>query len=176
MQVDPSETSLSGDEDAVLEPQAELKDWIRKTADGHLFGLSGKRICIAISMRTLWSFPSPNILSVSLSSPAMMPEPVHSFQGQKFHKLRRACLHRGVLFKDPLFPATAQSLFYKREPPPGLTWKRPKVRWKRLDGVETNRRRVHIRLSVIIEALSITGEQRWVRLRLYLCSESSNRV
>ncbi|KAI3376387.1 hypothetical protein L3Q82_016868 [Scortum barcoo] len=52
---------------------------------------------------------------------------VHSFQGQSFHKLRRACLRRGALFKDPLFPATAQSLFYKREPPPGLTWKRPRV-------------------------------------------------
>ncbi|CAF96212.1 unnamed protein product, partial [Tetraodon nigroviridis] len=71
----------------------------------------------------------------------MMPEPVHRFLGQKFHKLRRACLHRGVLFKDPLFPATAQSLFYKREPPPGLTWKRPKEICKDprlfLDGIST---------------------------------------
>uniref|UniRef100_H3CN15 Si:dkey-19b23.13 n=1 Tax=Tetraodon nigroviridis TaxID=99883 RepID=H3CN15_TETNG len=70
-----------------------------------------------------------------------MPEPVHRFLGQKFHKLRRACLHRGVLFKDPLFPATAQSLFYKREPPPGLTWKRPKEICKDprlfLDGIST---------------------------------------
>uniref|UniRef100_A0A8C3G8A5 Si:dkey-19b23.13 n=1 Tax=Cyclopterus lumpus TaxID=8103 RepID=A0A8C3G8A5_CYCLU len=47
--------------------------------------------------------------------------------GQSFHKLRRSCLRRGALFMDPLFPATAQSLFYKREPPPGLTWKRPRV-------------------------------------------------
>ncbi|KAM6894436.1 calpain-5 [Lycodopsis pacificus] len=54
-----------------------------------------------------------------------MPERVNHFQGQRFHKLRRSCLRRGALFKDPLFPATAQSLFYKREPPPGLTWKRP---------------------------------------------------
>lgn len=110
-----------------------------------MVGLSGKRICIAICVRTLWSVPPPDILSVSLSSPAMMPEPVHSFQGQKFHKLRRACLHRGVLFKDPLFPATAQSLFYRREPPPGLTWKRPKVRWKWVDGVAKNRGHIQIR-------------------------------
>ncbi|XP_028419875.1 calpain-5 [Perca flavescens] len=54
-----------------------------------------------------------------------MPERVNNFQGQSFHKLRRACLRRGALFKDSLFPATAQSLFYKRKPPPGLTWKRP---------------------------------------------------
>eukprot|EP00064_Thunnus_orientalis_P025286 superscaffoldBa00012390_g25636 len=60
-----------------------------------------------------------------------MPERVSDFQGQSFHKLRRACLHRGALFKDPLFPATAQSLFYKREPPPGLTWKRPRVSVRR---------------------------------------------
>uniref|UniRef100_A0A3Q2WAJ8 Calpain catalytic domain-containing protein n=2 Tax=Haplochromini TaxID=319058 RepID=A0A3Q2WAJ8_HAPBU len=56
-----------------------------------------------------------------------MPERVYDFQGQSFHKLRRACLRRGALFKDPLFPATDQSLFYKRQPPPGLTWKRPRV-------------------------------------------------
>ncbi|XP_041842615.1 calpain-5-like [Melanotaenia boesemani] len=54
-----------------------------------------------------------------------MPERVNDFQGQSFHKLRRACLRRGALFKDPLFPASNQSLFYKRAPPPDLTWKRP---------------------------------------------------
>uniref|UniRef100_A0A3B4YGI2 Calpain-5-like n=1 Tax=Seriola lalandi dorsalis TaxID=1841481 RepID=A0A3B4YGI2_SERLL len=47
--------------------------------------------------------------------------------GQSFHRLRRDCMRRGALFKDPLFPTTAQSLFYKREPPLGLTWKRPRV-------------------------------------------------
>ncbi|KAM9335908.1 calpain-5 isoform 1-T1 [Symphorus nematophorus] len=70
-----------------------------------------------------------------------MPERVHSFQGQSFHKLRRACLRRGALFKDPLFPAAAQSLFYKREPPPGLTWKRPREICKDprlfVDGIST---------------------------------------
>uniref|UniRef100_A0A3Q3GUC9 Si:dkey-19b23.13 n=1 Tax=Labrus bergylta TaxID=56723 RepID=A0A3Q3GUC9_9LABR len=70
-----------------------------------------------------------------------MPERVHTFQGQNFHKLRRACLRRGALFKDPLFPTTAQSLFYKREPPPGLTWRRPREICKDprlfVDGIST---------------------------------------
>ncbi|XP_053199328.1 calpain-5-like isoform X2 [Scomber japonicus] len=70
-----------------------------------------------------------------------MPERVSGFQGQSFHKLRRACLRRGALFKDPLFPATAQSLFFKREPPPGLTWKRPREICKDprlfVDGIST---------------------------------------
>ncbi|XP_059932623.1 calpain-5-like isoform X1 [Gadus macrocephalus] len=55
-----------------------------------------------------------------------MPERVQDFQGQSYHKLRRACRRRGTLFKDPLFPAAPQSLFYQREPPAGLTWKRPR--------------------------------------------------
>uniref|UniRef100_G3Q6L8 Si:dkey-19b23.13 n=1 Tax=Gasterosteus aculeatus aculeatus TaxID=481459 RepID=G3Q6L8_GASAC len=64
-----------------------------------------------------------------------------SYQGQSFHSLRRSCLRRGALFKDPLFPATAQSLFYKREPPPGLTWRRPREICKDprlfVDGIST---------------------------------------
>ncbi|XP_035531052.1 calpain-5-like isoform X1 [Morone saxatilis] len=70
-----------------------------------------------------------------------MPERVNSFQGQSFHKLKRASLRRGTLFKDPLFPAAAKSLFYKREPPPGLGWKRPREICKDprlfVDGIST---------------------------------------
>ncbi|XP_008433678.1 calpain-5 isoform X1 [Poecilia reticulata] len=70
-----------------------------------------------------------------------MLEAVNDFKGQSFDKLRRSCLRRGALFKDPLFPATNQSLFYKRSPPPGLTWKRPReiCRDPRLfvDGIST---------------------------------------
>ncbi|XP_030285779.1 calpain-5 [Sparus aurata] len=70
-----------------------------------------------------------------------MPERINNFQGQSFHKLRRACLRRGALFKDPLFPPAAQSLFYKRELPPGLTWKRPREICKDprlfVDGIST---------------------------------------
>ncbi|KAJ8338187.1 hypothetical protein SKAU_G00371530 [Synaphobranchus kaupii] len=55
-----------------------------------------------------------------------MPERVCVFQGQCYYQLQRACLRRGVLFQDPHFPPSAQSLFYRRCPPPGLTWKRPR--------------------------------------------------
>uniref|UniRef100_A0A673H9F9 Calpain-5-like n=1 Tax=Sinocyclocheilus rhinocerous TaxID=307959 RepID=A0A673H9F9_9TELE len=57
-----------------------------------------------------------------------MPEKVCKFQGQCYHKLKRSCLRRGALFQDPFFPPSAESLFYKRTPPPGLMWKRPRVR------------------------------------------------
>ncbi|XP_037116184.1 calpain-5-like [Syngnathus acus] len=70
-----------------------------------------------------------------------MTERVSDFQDQSFHKLRRACLRRGALFKDPEFPAAAQALFYKRAPPPGLTWKRPREICKDprlfVDGIST---------------------------------------
>ncbi|KAJ8008326.1 hypothetical protein DPEC_G00103670 [Dallia pectoralis] len=70
-----------------------------------------------------------------------MPESLYGFQGQSYHKLKRSCLRRGQLFQDPLFPPTAMSLFYKRAPPPGLTWRRPQelCRDPRLfvDGIST---------------------------------------
>uniref|UniRef100_A0A673AJM7 Calpain-5-like n=1 Tax=Sphaeramia orbicularis TaxID=375764 RepID=A0A673AJM7_9TELE len=70
-----------------------------------------------------------------------MPVPVVSYQDQNFYSLRRSCRRRGALFKDPLFPPTAQSLFYKRDPPPGLTWKRPREICKDprlfVDGIST---------------------------------------
>ncbi|CAL1590891.1 unnamed protein product [Knipowitschia caucasica] len=70
-----------------------------------------------------------------------MPDRVISFQGQSFHRLRRSCRRRGVEFKDPLFPASAQSLFFKREPPAGLSWKRPREICKDprlfVDGIST---------------------------------------
>ncbi|MBN3314822.1 CAN5 protein, partial [Atractosteus spatula] len=55
-----------------------------------------------------------------------MPERVQVFKGQRYHQLKRRCLHRGVLFQDPLFPPCAESLFYRRAPPTGITWKRPR--------------------------------------------------
>ncbi|KAG9274306.1 calpain-5-like [Astyanax mexicanus] len=70
-----------------------------------------------------------------------MPERVCLFQGQNYHKLKRSCLRRGALFQDPYFPASAQSLFYKRAPPPGLKWKRPRELCKDprlfVDGIST---------------------------------------
>ncbi|MBN3299307.1 CAN5 protein, partial [Amia calva] len=55
-----------------------------------------------------------------------MPERVRVFKGQCYHRLKQRCLHRGTLFQDPVFPPSAESLFYRRAPPPGLTWKRPR--------------------------------------------------
>ncbi|XP_072315325.1 calpain-5 [Eucyclogobius newberryi] len=70
-----------------------------------------------------------------------MPERVANFQGQSFHGLRRSCQRRGAVFQDPLFPASAQSLFFKREPPPGLSWRRPREICKDprlfVDGIST---------------------------------------
>ncbi|XP_056591775.1 calpain-5-like [Triplophysa dalaica] len=70
-----------------------------------------------------------------------MPEKVRKFQGQCYHKLKKACLKRGALFQDPYFPPSAESLFYKRAPPPGVTWKRPKELCKDprlfVDGIST---------------------------------------
>ncbi|NP_001373571.1 calpain 5-like isoform X1 [Danio rerio] len=70
-----------------------------------------------------------------------MPEKVYRFQGQCYHKLKRSCLRRGALFQDPLFPPSAESLFYRRTPPPGLTWKRPSELCKDprlfVDGIST---------------------------------------
>ncbi|TRY85549.1 hypothetical protein DNTS_017172, partial [Danionella cerebrum] len=74
-------------------------------------------------------------------SSSSMPEKVGKFQGQCYHKLKRSCLRRGALFQDPFFPPSAESLFYKRMPPPGLTWKRPKELCKDprlfVDGIST---------------------------------------
>ncbi len=69
---------------------------------------------------------SPQLISTSLL--CSMPEKVCKFQGQCYHKLKRSCLRRRALFQDPIFPPSAESLFYKRTPPPGLTWRRPRVR------------------------------------------------
>ncbi|XP_066538035.1 calpain-5-like [Hoplias malabaricus] len=70
-----------------------------------------------------------------------MPQRVCLFQGQNYHKLKRACLRRGALFQDPNFPTSARSLFYKRTPPAGLTWKRPRELCKDprlfVDGIST---------------------------------------
>uniref|UniRef100_A0A8C2GAL6 Si:dkey-19b23.13 n=1 Tax=Cyprinus carpio TaxID=7962 RepID=A0A8C2GAL6_CYPCA len=65
---------------------------------------------------------------------------VHPFSLTSF-LLKRSCLRRGALFQDPFFPPSAESLFYKRTPPPGLTWKRPRELCKDprlfVDGIST---------------------------------------
>lgn len=49
------------------------------------------------------------------------------YEGQNYSALKRACLRKKVLFEDPNFPATDDSLYYKGTPGPTVRWKRPKV-------------------------------------------------
>lgn len=53
------------------------------------------------------------------------------YEGQSFSALRRQCQQNGVLFEDPLFPTTDQSLFYQSNRIGRVTWKRPKVRTRK---------------------------------------------
>lgn len=52
---------------------------------------------------------------------------VKAYEDQNYSALKRACLRRKVLFEDPHFPATDDSLYYKSTPGPAVRWKRPKV-------------------------------------------------
>lgn len=52
---------------------------------------------------------------------------VKAYEDQNYSALKRACLRRKVLFEDPHFPATDDSLYYKGTPGPTVRWKRPKV-------------------------------------------------
>lgn len=52
---------------------------------------------------------------------------VKAYEDQNYSALKRACLRKKVLFEDPLFPATDDSLYYKGTPGPTVRWKRPKV-------------------------------------------------
>lgn len=49
-----------------------------------------------------------------------------AYEDQNYSALKRACLRRKVLFEDPHFPATDDSLYYKGTPGPTVRWKRPK--------------------------------------------------
>ncbi|KAI2561980.1 calpain 5, partial [Homo sapiens] len=51
---------------------------------------------------------------------------VKPYEDQNYSALRRDCRRRKVLFEDPLFPATDDSLYYKGTPGPAVRWKRPK--------------------------------------------------
>ncbi|CAB1345245.1 unnamed protein product [Coregonus sp. 'balchen'] len=109
--------------------------WTRKLQQGRLTGLGVEVAQHSCRVRTRLG---PLCSSTRHST---MPERVCGFQGQSFHKLKRVCLRRGKLFQDPLFPPSALSLFYKRDPPPGLTWKRPRELCKDprlfVDGIST---------------------------------------
>ncbi|XP_028626478.1 calpain-5 isoform X1 [Grammomys surdaster] len=49
-----------------------------------------------------------------------------AYEDQNYSALKRACLRKKVLFEDPHFPATDDSLYYKGTPGPTVRWKRPK--------------------------------------------------
>uniref|UniRef100_A0A8C4DZT5 Calpain 5a n=2 Tax=Dicentrarchus labrax TaxID=13489 RepID=A0A8C4DZT5_DICLA len=52
-------------------------------------------------------------------------EMVVLFGGQSFSALRTQFQRYGILFEDPLFPASNQSLFYQKKRIGRVTWKRP---------------------------------------------------
>lgn len=65
---------------------------------------------------------------------------VKPYEEQNYSALKRACRRRKVLFEDPNFPATDNSLYYKGTPGPGVRWKRPKVSvWSALEPAEASR-------------------------------------
>ena len=50
-----------------------------------------------------------------------------AFKNQKFSSLKKDCLKKGELFKDPEFPPNNKSLFFSKVDNE-IEWKRPKVR------------------------------------------------
>uniref|UniRef100_A0A673TQL5 Calpain 5 n=1 Tax=Suricata suricatta TaxID=37032 RepID=A0A673TQL5_SURSU len=51
---------------------------------------------------------------------------VKPYEDQNYSALKRACLRKKVLFEDPNFPATDDSLYYKGTSGPTVRWRRPK--------------------------------------------------
>eukprot|EP00064_Thunnus_orientalis_P010877 superscaffoldBa00001515_g10906 len=51
---------------------------------------------------------------------------VKAFEGQQYSTLKRQCLQSGLLFEDPRFPATDDSLFYQGNRIGRVVWKRPR--------------------------------------------------
>lgn len=52
---------------------------------------------------------------------------VKAFEGQHYSALKRQCLQSGVLFEDPCFAATDDSLFHHGNRIGHVVWKRPQV-------------------------------------------------
>ncbi|XP_067879851.1 calpain-5-like [Heterodontus francisci] len=54
-----------------------------------------------------------------------MLQRVRHYKDQNYRKLRKACQREKVLFEDPFFPITDDSIYYNRSPPGNIEWKRP---------------------------------------------------
>uniref|UniRef100_A0A8C8BLZ3 Calpain-9 n=1 Tax=Otus sunia TaxID=257818 RepID=A0A8C8BLZ3_9STRI len=69
----------------------------------------------------------PYLYRDSKPRPPALPGAAHDTHssGKSYEELRQECLHRGVLFEDPDFPACNSSLFFSEKPPIPFIWKRP---------------------------------------------------
>lgn len=47
------------------------------------------------------------------------------FRGQNYSRLKKECLNRGEKFSDPKFPPHDSTLYFSKQPPGVVTWKRP---------------------------------------------------
>ncbi|XP_041034860.1 calpain-5-like isoform X2 [Carcharodon carcharias] len=54
-----------------------------------------------------------------------MPQRVQHYKGQNYRALKGACRRDKILFEDPLFPISNDSIYYTRSPPGNVEWKRP---------------------------------------------------
>ncbi|XP_030084769.2 calpain-6 isoform X1 [Serinus canaria] len=55
-----------------------------------------------------------------------MSSSVHLFRDQRYQELKGQCLQQGILFEDPEFPASDESLYYDSAAKGKVEWKRPK--------------------------------------------------
>ncbi|KAF7235220.1 Calpain-5 [Varanus komodoensis] len=67
-----------------------------------------------------WLLPALLLAHLQIMPPRPKP-----FQGQRYRRLKQSCLQAQSLFQDPEFPATNASLVHHRDPPDGVSWKRP---------------------------------------------------
>ncbi|NXP33418.1 CAN5 protein, partial [Leiothrix lutea] len=55
-----------------------------------------------------------------------MSSSVQLFRDQRYQELKEQCLQQGILFEDPEFPASDESLYYDSADKVKVEWKRPK--------------------------------------------------
>jgi calpain-5 len=50
-----------------------------------------------------------------------------AYKGQRYKRLKTECLKANKLFTDPEFPPQSKSLYFSRQAPADIVWKRPQV-------------------------------------------------